>query len=209
MWAIDLFKAATFRVAVFFALAVAACTSVVFLFIYWQVAIFDINRLNVILVEEVARAIAQPEDSVRRELELRFTSDLRKLDYAALFDMSGKLRYGNVDAIPAGLPVDSKAHTVQARTLRGTMRMEPVVFVAGKRPDGGIVLLGRSLYEVYALRQVVIKALAIGLVPAILLALAIGIIFSLRAQAQDDQRDNCPHHAGRSSRKIADAWQNG
>ncbi|WGJ14546.1 HAMP domain-containing sensor histidine kinase [Methylocapsa sp. D3K7] len=181
MWAIDLFKAATFRVAVFFALAVTACTSVVFLFIYWQVAIFDINRLDVILVGEVARAIAQPEDRVQRELELRFTSDLRKLDYAALFDKGGKLRYGNVDAIPAGLPIDGKAHTVQARTPRGTMRMEPAVFVAGKRPDGGIVLLGRSLYEVYALRQVVIKALAIGIVPAILLALATGTVFSLRA----------------------------
>jgi signal transduction histidine kinase len=181
MWAIELFKTATFRVAVFFALAVTACTSVVFLFIYWQVAIFDINRLNVILVEEVARAVTQPDDRIMRELERRFTSDLRRLDYAALFDKNGKLQYGNVTVIPPGLPLDGKAHTVQARTLRGTKRMESAVFVAGQRPDGGIVLLGRSLYEVYALRQVVIKALAIGLVPAILLALATGTIFSLRA----------------------------
>ncbi len=154
MRAIEIFKTATFRVAVFFALAVTACTSVVFLFIYWQVAIFDINRLDVILVEEAARAATQPEERVQHELELRFTSDLRKLDYAALFDKSGKLRYGNVDAIPAGLPIDGKAHTVQARTLHGTMGTEPAVFVAGQRPDGGVVLLGRSLYEVYALRQV-------------------------------------------------------
>src|SRR5664279_641279 len=181
MWAIDLFKTATFRVAVFFALAVTACTSVVFLFIYWQVAIFDINRLDVILVQEVARAVTQPEDRIKRELGRRFTSDLRRVDYAALFDQSGKLQYGNVDSIPTGLPVDGKAHTVQARTLRGTMGTEPAVFVAGQRQDGGIVLLGRSLYDVYALRQVVIKALAIGLVPAILLALATGTIFSLRA----------------------------
>jgi signal transduction histidine kinase len=61
------------------------------------------------------------------------------------------------------------------------MGTEPAVFVAGRREDGGIVLLGRSLYEVSALRQVVIKALAIGLVPAILLALVTGTIFSLRA----------------------------
>jgi hypothetical protein len=122
MRAIEIFKTATFRVAVFFALAVTACTSVVFLFIYWQVAIFDINRLNVILMEEVARAVVQPEERVQRELELRFTSDLRKLDYAALFDKSGKLRYGNIETIPAGLPVDGKAHTVQARTLRGNPR---------------------------------------------------------------------------------------
>ena len=178
MRAIELFKTSTFRVAIFFALAVTACTSVVFLFIYWQVASFDINRLDVILVEEVARAVTQPDDRIMRELERRFSSDLRMLDYAALFDKSGKLRYGNVAAIPPGVPIDGKAHTIQAQTLRrGT---ESAVFVAGRREDGSIILLGRSLYEVYALRQVVIKALTIGIVPAILLALATGTIFSLR-----------------------------
>lgn len=180
MQGIRIFETATFRVAVFFALAVTACTSAIFFFIYWQVANFDITRLNVILVKEVARAVAQPADRVQRELELRFTSDLRRLDYAALFESSGKKSYGNVDVIPAGLPIDGKAHTIEAQTLRGDAGTEPAVFVADRRPDGGIVLLGRSLYEVYALRQVVMKALTLGIAPAILLALATGALFSLR-----------------------------
>jgi signal transduction histidine kinase len=179
MWAIELFRTATFRLAVLFALAVTACTSVVFLIIYWQIATFDVKRLDVILVGEVARAVAQPENRVKRELELRFTSDLRRLDYAALFDKSGKLQYGNVEAIPKDLPIDGAAHTADVPMLGGT-RTEPAVFVAGRRPDGSIVLLGRSLYEVDALRQVVLQALMIGIVPAILLALAIGTLFSLR-----------------------------
>ena len=179
MRAIELFRTATFRLAILFALAVAACTSVVFLIIYWQVATFDVKRLDVILVGEVARAVTQPEDRLQHELELRYTSDLRRLDYAALFDKTGKLQYGNVEAIPQGLPIDGKAHTVpvQMRSGAGT---EPAVFVAGQRQDGGVVLLGRSLYEVYALRQVVLQALMIGIVPAILLALATGTLFSLR-----------------------------
>lgn len=179
MRAIELFRTATFRLAILFALAVAACTSVVFLIIYWQVATFDVKRLDVILVGEVARAVTQPEDRLQHELELRFTSDLRRLDYAALFDKTGKLQYGNVEAIPQGLPIDGKAHTVpvQMRSGAGT---EPAVFVAGQRQDGGVVLLGRSLYEVDALRQVVLQALMIGIVPAILLALATGTLFSLR-----------------------------
>jgi signal transduction histidine kinase len=182
MRAIELFRTATFRLAVLFALAVTACTSVVFLLIYWQVATFDVKRLDVILVREVARAVTLPEDRVKRELERRFTSDLRQLDYASLFDKSGKLQYGNVEAIPKDLPIDGKAHSVEALALRGTdAAAEPAVFVAGQRPDGGIVLLGRSLYEVDALRQVVLQALMIGIVPAILLALATGTIFSLRA----------------------------
>jgi signal transduction histidine kinase len=183
MWAIELFRTATFRLAILFALAVTACTSVVFLLIYWQVATFDVKRLDVILVEEIARAVTQPEDRIKRELELRFTSDLRRLDYAALFDKSGTHQYGNVEAIPQGLPIDGKAHSVQARTLPGGgggTGTEPAVFVAGRRQDGGIVLLGRSLYEVNALRQAVFQALMIGIVPAILLALAAGTMFSLR-----------------------------
>jgi signal transduction histidine kinase len=181
MRAIELFRTATFRLAVLFALAVTACTSGVFFFIYWQVATFDVKRLDVILVREVARAVTLPEDRVKRELERRFTSDLRQLDYASLFDKNGKLQYGNVDVIPEDLPIDGKAHTIEAHALRGTdAAAEPAVFVAGQRPDGGIVLLGRSLYEVDALRQVVLQALMIGIVPAILLALATGTIFSLR-----------------------------
>lgn len=181
MQAIELFRTATFRLAVYFALAVSVSTAMVFVFIYWQVSTFDVNRLDVILVEEIARAVTQPEDRLKRELERRFTSDLRRLDYAALFDEYGKLQYGNVEAIPDGLLIDGKAHTVRAQALRraGEER-ESAVFVAGRRQDGGIVLLGRSLYEVYALRQVVFKALAIGIAPAILLALATGTIFSVR-----------------------------
>jgi len=181
MWTIELFRSATFRLALLFALAVSVSTAVVFAFIYWQVATLDVKRLDVILVGEVARAVTQPADRLKRELQLRFTSDLRRLDYAALFDPSGTLQYGNLEAIPKGLPIDGKSHTVEMRKLRGAVAgTEPVVFVAGQRQDGGVVLLGRSLYEVNALRQVVLQALMIGIVPAVLLAVATGTIFSLR-----------------------------
>lgn len=177
----ELFGTATFRLAVFFALAVSVSMAAVFLFIYWQVATFDVKRLDAVLVEEAARAMTQPEDRLKRELELRFTTDLRRLDYAALFDNTGKLQYGNVATMPKDLPIDGAAHLVEARPLRRTdTGTEPAVFVAGRRRDGGSVLLGRSLYEVNALRQVVFEALLIGVVPAILLALASGITFSLR-----------------------------
>lgn len=181
MWLTDLFRSATFRLAVLFALAVTASTSVVFLFIYWQVAAFDIERLNVRLVDEVAKAVSQPEDLIKRKLNLRLTDDLRRLDFAALFDRDGKPLYGNVAKLPEGLPVDGKAHIVEARRLRlRDAGIEPAVLVAGRRDDGGVLLLGRSLYEVYALRQLVIKALSIGIAPTVVLALITGMIFSLR-----------------------------
>ena len=148
MWTIELFRSATFRLALLFALAVSVSTAVVFAFIYWQIATLDVKRLDVILVGEVARAVTQPADRLKRELQLRFTSDLRRLDYAALFDPSGTLQYGNLEAIPKGLPIDGKSHTVEMRKLRGAVAgTEPVVFVAGQRQDGGVVLLGRSFMK--------------------------------------------------------------
>ena len=143
MWAIELFRSATFRLAILFALAVSVSTAIVFVFIYWQVATLDVKRLDTILVAEVARAVTQPEARLKRALELRFTSDLRRLDYAALFDRNGQLQYGNVATLPNGVPVDGKAHTVERHQLQGDgAGTESVIFVAGQRPDGGIVLLG-------------------------------------------------------------------
>lgn len=181
MWNIEVFKSPTFRLAVLFALAVTASTSVVFLFIYWQVATFDVRRVDVRLVEEVAKAVAEPEDKLRGELGLRLTSDLRRLDYVGLFDQRGDLLYGNIAALPDGLIVDGAAHTVEAQPLGGSgAQTEPAVFVAGRRSDGTIVLIGRGLYEVYALRQLVVEALLLGIGPTIILALITGAIFSLR-----------------------------
>ncbi|VTZ51947.1 Two-component sensor histidine kinase [Methylocella tundrae] len=181
MWIFDLFKTATFRLAVLFALAVTASTSVVFVFIYWQVATFDVRRVEARLSEEVLRAVNEPEDQLRRQLERRLASDLRRLDYVGLFNKDGKPVYGNIAALPGSLAIDGLAHTVEVLPLKridsGT---EPAMMVARRRPSGGVVLLGRSLYEVYALRQLVFAALTIGIAPAVALALIVGLIFSLR-----------------------------
>jgi hypothetical protein len=60
-------------------------------------------------------------------------------------------------------------------------RLEPAIFVARMRPDGNTMVLGRSLLETLAFRQIVQSALATGLAPMLLLALAIGAFFARRA----------------------------
>jgi signal transduction histidine kinase len=177
----ELVRTGTFRLAVFFALAITLATSIVFLFVYWQVAIYDAEHLNVRLSLEVASAASESDDRLKKTLELRLTRDLRRIDYAALFEASGKLIYGNIKVLPPNIPVDGKTRAVDLLTVAlPEGPTVPVLFAAAKRGDGTIVILGRSLYEVYALRQVVIRALLICIGPAILLALIVGIIFSRR-----------------------------
>lgn len=175
----ELLRSAAFRVAVVFALVVTVSTSAVFGFVYWQVATSDTTRLRRILIDAATKAASEPTDRVERELARRLTGDLRQLEYVGLFDAAGKHLYGNVAKLPP-VPIDGAAHLIEMQRFNST-QTEPVIFVAQQRPDGGVLLLGRSLYEIYALRRSVLQALVIGIVPSVLLALLGGALLSLRA----------------------------
>src|SRR5579872_4224067 len=177
----EIVKSAAFRLAVVFALVVTISTSIVFAIIYWQVSAADIRHTRTVLTDEVAHAADESLEQVQRELDLRLTRDLRRIEYVGLYDKDGKLLYGNVGEA-FSIPVDGRAHYTESLRLKNNAQgTEPIVVVAKRRTDGGVVLLGRSLYEVYALRRSVLEALAIGVGPTIVLALIIGALFSLQA----------------------------
>jgi signal transduction histidine kinase len=178
---LELFRSTAFRLAVAFALATTIATAAVFVLVYLEISTSDVARLRVVLVDEAAKGITESDDELRRALELRLTRDLRRLDYVALFVADGTKLYGNIDKLP-DIPIDGKAYLVaEARPAGAESRAEPALFVARRRGDGGVLVLGRSLLEVYAIRSIVLRALAIGLGPAIVLALAIGAVVARRA----------------------------
>jgi signal transduction histidine kinase len=175
----ELFRSAAFRLAVAFAIVVTVSTSVVFGIVYWDVANSDAVRAQTALVDEVAKASVEPDAQLMPELQRRLTRDLRQVEYVGLFDASGKRIYGNVATLPA-IPLDGGYHTIWTTSPDGTGH-ESAFFVGRPRPDGGALVMGRSLYEIHALRQSVLRAVAIGIGPTILIALLAGIILSLRA----------------------------
>ncbi len=203
----DILKSTAFRLAVVFALVVTVSTCIVFAIVYWQVSAAEVRRLRAVLTDEVAHAASEPVQQIQRELDLRLTRDLRRIEYVGLYAADGKLLYGNV-AENFAIPVDGRAHSTETLPLKGgDQSPEPIIVVAQRRPDGGVLLLGRSLYEVYALRRSVLDALAIGVGPTILLALLIGALFSLQASRrlksiqyaidrviQGDLRERLPVH---------------
>jgi len=180
MRVLDILRSSAFRVALAFALAMTAATSLIFGFVYLQIVTSNEASVRLILIDEAAKGANDTESELRNALDLRLTRDLRRLDYVALFDSAGKLLIGNIDAMPA-IPIDGKSHLVPAvRAPGGRDRMEPAIFVARERPDGGVLLLGRSMIEIYALRETVLFALATAIVPMLLLALAIAAFFARR-----------------------------
>ncbi len=138
------------------------------------------RRVGAVLVDEAAKSAGDSEARLRQALELRLTRDIRRLDYVALFDAQGAKLFGDVSTMPA-IPVDGRAHVVQAQLLPDSSGTEPALFVARRRPDGGAVLLGRSLRETYDLQETVFRALTVALAPTILLILGIGAVFARRA----------------------------
>ena len=112
---------------------------------------------------------------------MRLTHDLRRIDYAALFDANHTVMFGNIDALPP-IPVDGKSHFVAATPRAGQRQSSGAGHFRGAAASRRhVMLLGRSLLETLAFRRIVQGALAAGLAPMLLLALAIGAYFARRA----------------------------
>jgi signal transduction histidine kinase len=176
----DVFKARVFRLALGFSVAIAAATIVAFGLIYLQISSANVQRVGAILVDEAAKSDAESEDRIHEALELRLTRDIRRLDYVALFKRDGTMLFGNVPGAPA-IPVDGRAYLVREQVLPGALGSEPALFVARRRPDGDVLVLGRSLREVYDVQETALRALAVALGPTVLVILTIGAVFARRA----------------------------
>ena len=176
----DVFRARAFRLAIAFCLAISVATLVAFTVIYLQVSDADVRRVGAVLVDEAAKSEADSPERLRRALELRLTRDIRRLDYVAMFDASGGKIVGNVPVLPA-VAVDGRPHEVRRQLVPELGVVEPALFVARRRPDGDVLVLGRSLREVYDLQESLLKTLAIALMPTILVILAIGALFARRS----------------------------
>ena len=177
----EVFKAQPFRLALAFALAVSVATAAAFAFIYMQVSSAEFQRVGAMLVAEAAESQGDTEAELRRAFELPLTRDIRRLDFAALIDVEGRVAFGKPASIPS-VPVDGQAHFVPdqlTRTEDGAR--EPAVFVARRLTEGGTLVLGRNLREVYTLQETLLRTLAIALLPTALLILLIGAIITRRA----------------------------
>jgi signal transduction histidine kinase len=178
---LEVFSARAFRLALTFAFAITLATTAAFAFIYWQIYSGDMQVAGAIFVDEAAKSQGDSEAELRRALQLRLTRDIHRLDVVALFDPKGAMVFGNIPGMPS-IPIDGQAHVIQEQPLpdsRGDR--EPVIFVARRLPSGGVLVLGRSLWVTYALQGTLLRAMAIALLPTILIILAIGAFFARRA----------------------------
>ena len=158
---------------------------VLFGFIYWQTAVLERQRIDLLLIRASERLSALPGTDLAAAVGDWLASDIHAVRYAGLFGLDKRHLAGNLLVPPDDLAVDGRAHrSVFAGISRDRDGDDPEVVraVAWRQSDGRLVMLGYDIDELELVQNLVLRALGLGLLPALLLSLIIGTTLALRAQ---------------------------
>src|SRR5882757_10301616 len=109
--------------------------------------------------------------------------DPRRVRLAGLFGPNGRRIAGNLKSLPANLKTDGTVQSaVVDRADESGGQQQAVRLIAQTLPTGDVLAIGRNIDEVAEIAHVVGRALALGLIPAVLLCIAVGVVLSARAR---------------------------
>jgi signal transduction histidine kinase len=116
-------------------------------------------------------------------LDEHLKQDPGRVRLAGLFGSNGRRVAGNLESLPPDLKTDNAAQSaVVDRVDESGREKQAVRLIARRLPTGDVLAIGRNVDEVGEIAHVVGRALALGLVPAVLLCLAVGLALSARAR---------------------------
>ena len=108
--------------------------------------------------------------------------DPARIRLAGLFDVNGRRIAGNLESLPPDVRTDDTVRSaVVDRIDQSGREKQAVRLIAQTLPNGDVLVFGRNADEVGEIARVVGRALALGLIPAVLLCLAVGVALSARA----------------------------
>src|SRR6266404_5764623 len=109
--------------------------------------------------------------------------DPARVRLAGLFGSNGRRIAGNLESLPPDLKTDNTVQSaVVGRIDENGREKQAVRLIARSLPNGDVLVFGRNVDEVGEIARVLGGALALGLVPAVLLCLAVGVALSARAR---------------------------
>ncbi len=177
----DFARTTTFRWTLAIAGAFVLGTVLLFGFVYWQTAAYMTSSFDRLIIGEVSLIAAEtPERRVAR-IDNRLRDDPRRIRIAALFEADGHRIAGNMESLPTGLPPDVPTDAKIVRLDGQVRETQKVRLIVHPLPDGEVLVIGRYNGEIDEIAEIVGRALALGLLPAFILAVGIGMVLSLRA----------------------------
>jgi signal transduction histidine kinase len=152
-------------------------------FVYWQTAAYMTTRIDDAITEEAVAIAAEPPERRLEVIEDRLGLDPRRIKLAGLFDAGRTRIVGNLATWPAGLEADLPArNAVVVRADPGGNERQSIRVVARRLANGDLLVIGRNVDEFKDMAEIVGRSLALGLLPAACLALAAGMLLSVRAE---------------------------
>ncbi len=178
----DLTRSITFRwglaVAGIFVLFMLA----LFAAIYWQTYSYLTMRSDEVVSRQVEVFGQAPARELIDTVNLLPRQNPRRVEHAGLFAADGRRIAGDIAEIPHSLALDGNARRTMMLAGVDTPVWQPVR-VAGRRlPGGEVLVIARSVDEIVEISTIVGETLAAGLLPALFLSVAVGMLLSIRAQ---------------------------
>jgi signal transduction histidine kinase len=177
----DFARTTTFRWTLGIAGAFVLGTLVLFGFVYWQTAAYMTSAVDSLLIGEL-RAIAEAAPERRPAMiDDRLSLDPRRIRVLGLFGPDGHRIAGNLESLPPGISPNVPANAQVVRVDNRGRETTNVRLAARPLPSGELLVLGRNIDELTGFAGIVEWALVLGLLPALGLAVFIGMVLSWRA----------------------------
>jgi signal transduction histidine kinase len=181
----EIVRTSTFRWAFVASATFAAFVLVLFGFIYWKTDVYLMERSDRVISWQVDVLSAMPLQKAAEAIDYQLAQDPRGVQFAGLFRSDGSRLTGNLAHVPPALALDATAQSADLTRDSGIgHETRPARAIGRALPNGDILVIGRNVDEAAELSMVVSQALALGLVPALLLCLVIGALLSMRAESQ-------------------------
>jgi signal transduction histidine kinase len=181
-------RTTTFRWTVAISGAFALCAFLMFGFVLAQTysyALSDVDSLN---SENVRLIAAEDADARVRRLNEYLQNDPRREKLGALFDSDGHRIAGNIENLPSDLPPNLAPRDIFLVRLDAFGRERQRARSVARQLDGNQTLVvGRYVEDFTRTAEISIRALTLGLVPALCLSLAAGVFLSIRAQRRVEE----------------------
>jgi signal transduction histidine kinase len=179
----ELVRTTTFRSAAVAASAFAVFVLVLFGFIYWKTDRYLIARSDRVIASQLRVMSALPLERKADAIDYQLGVDPRGVQFAGLFRPDGSRIAGNLEGLPPGLKLDDAVQSTEVKRSSPNGVETLVVRAIGEHlPGGEVLVIGRDVDEALELSRVVSQALALGLIPALVLCLAVGALLGVRAE---------------------------
>jgi signal transduction histidine kinase len=176
-------RTTTFRSAALAAGAFAAFVVVLFGFIYWTTNRYLIERSDRVIALQLKVISSLSDERKSYAIDYELSQDPRGVHFVGLFGSDGNRKAGNLVSLPPSLKLDDSAQSTDVGKHGPNGFETRVVRAIGNHlPGGDVLVIGRDVDEASEISKVVSQALALGLLPALVLCLAIGAILSIRAE---------------------------